>query len=247
MKRGLTWDIVIYAILAGLFLLGIALARAEYHGVDWQLYGYDPEAAQELIDTTSQTVTRHLLIPQRGHFYSLRRPILPPGVTPTPTPGPTPTATPTPSPTPVATPDLRMAFICDNTSDGVTVNGSWTTGSATGGTGLPGKEFYGKNYIYSNVHNTSTTVEFRPPPLVGDWEVSVMFRSSSSYSSSVKIEVWTEAEIASRFVDMQHEGGNWKSLGVFVAPSVVKITTMGSAAGYVIADAVQFVPTKVAE
>jgi hypothetical protein len=142
---------------------------------------------------------------------------------------------------------VPVEVIADNAdSTGVTVAGSWVASNATAG-------YYGAGYLHDN--NTGKGagkyVQFNPDLAAGGaYEVFVRWTSGTNRASNVPIDVTYPGGAAYVQVNQRSNGGQWVSLGTYLfaagSGGSVRIGTAGTN-GYVIADAVRFVPAPVAE
>jgi len=143
----------------------------------------------------------------------------------------------------VSTPSLvPTTVVLDNASPtGVTITGTWT---AT--TGAPG--YYGTNYTHDgNTGKGTKSVRFSPNLASGTYQV--FFRAPAystapwAFATNVPVDINSTSGTTTATVNEQINGGVWVLLGTFNmdANSNVLIRT-GATNGYVIADAVEFVP-----
>jgi uncharacterized repeat protein (TIGR01451 family) len=132
--------------------------------------------------------------------------------------------------------------IVDNTDPtGVTLTGRWFPSTTAPG-------FWGRNYLYDDLAQKGmTSIRFTPAlPTSGPYSVYVRWRiSAPSLAASVPVVVTHREGTHSLTVNQQQYGGTWVLLGTFhflagTSGSVVLGTT--GTQGYVIADAVRFLP-----
>jgi hypothetical protein len=159
----------------------------------------------------------------------------------TPTPTATLTATPLPpsaTATPTAVPGTEL-IIDDAAASGVTLIGEWTVSTYDPG-------YYGSNYLHDgNTAKGTRSVVFTPSlTAAGSYEVFVQWSAAPNRASNVPIVVQHSVGSTTVTVNQQQNGGQWISLGIFTlnpGATSVTITTTGTN-GFVIADAVRFVP-----
>jgi hypothetical protein len=132
-------------------------------------------------------------------------------------------------------------FIVDNAdATGVTVTGTWAASTC-----LPG--FHGSNYLTDgNSGKGSKSVRFTPDlPQTGDYAVYARWNSDAARATNVPLVVTHAGGSANLTVNQQQNGNAWNRLGVwsFTAGSGGSVLVHnGGTNGFVIADAVRFVP-----
>lgn len=136
--------------------------------------------------------------------------------------------------------------IVDNTSPDVSLTGSWTTSSFSG-------EKYGADYFYGAVGTTTRYVTYAPQLQAGLYDVYVWWNDGSDRASKAPISVYANGLRYYLEKDMRSSGGQWVRIGTYTfgatkgANNAVLIKTQlddgTNANGFVIADAVRFVPT----
>jgi len=134
-----------------------------------------------------------------------------------------------------------IQIVGDNVgAQGVTVTGAWTPSTFNSG-------FVGTNYFTDGNSGKGTkSVAWAPTiPVAGSYQVYARWTASSNRSNNVPIDVVHQGITSTVFVNEQTNNNAWVSLGTYALnsgnSSSVKIRTTGTT-GYVIADAVMFVP-----
>lgn len=126
-------------------------------------------------------------------------------------------------------------------SAGITITGAW--GTSTNGAG-----YYGSNYLHDgNAGLTnSKSVRFNPTlPCAGDYAVFVRWTASPNRATNAPVDVNYSGGTARFSLNQQTNGATWHLLGTFpfLAGTLGSVLIRNDgASGYVIADAVQFVP-----
>ncbi|HEY0947323.1 MAG TPA: Ig-like domain-containing protein [Opitutaceae bacterium] len=122
-------------------------------------------------------------------------------------------------------------------ASGVTITGTWTPSTSVAG-------YYGTNYLAATAGSNS--VCFTPTfPQTGNYDVYVRWTAHTNRATNAPIDVNHAGGTATFSVDMRTSGSTWVLLGTFTfgggtAGNITVRTT--SANGYVVADAVQFIP-----
>lgn len=143
-------------------------------------------------------------------------------------------------------PPPATEVIVDNTDfDQVTIVGSWTVSTWTGG-----GSFYGANYLHDGNSGKGTkTITYRPSLLAGTYEVYIRYTSASGRASNVPVTINHNDGSETVIVNQRSGGGAWQLLGAYPfaagATGHVMISNAGTN-GHVIADAFRFVPITVA-
>jgi hypothetical protein len=134
-------------------------------------------------------------------------------------------------------------IILDNDSDGVTVNGNWSSSSA-----IPG--FFGTDFLTdSNSGKGSKSVRYRPDfDFEGDYYVYARWTKASNRATNVPIDIVSGGDSDTVSVDQRNTGGSgWVLLGKFHfakgTGSYVQIRNAGTN-GVVVADAIRFLSAK---
>jgi len=132
-------------------------------------------------------------------------------------------------------------LIVDNTNTAcVTIQGAWTSSAYDAG-------YIGTNYLHDgNAGKGQKSVSFRPVlPSAGNYEVSLRWTSSGNRATNTPVLILNSngAPPVQLTVNQQANGATWKSLGTYAFdPDAARVIVANSnTAGYVIADAVQFV------
>lgn len=143
------------------------------------------------------------------------------------------------NPTDVSPGEVRV----DNTdATGVTTTGTWSASTTTMG-------YYGSNYWHDgNANKGSSTVRYNPTlPSAGSYEVFMRWTADSGRAPNVSIDINAAAGLITNAatVNQQVNNGEWISVGTYTfnagTAGYLKIKNAGTT-GYVIADAVKFVP-----
>lgn len=132
------------------------------------------------------------------------------------------------------------AIILDNSSSGVTLTGTWQSSTSTPG-------YYERDYLHDqNTGQGTKNVKFQPNlPVSQRYEVFTRWTAYGNRSTYVPIDIVGSSGTSTVVVNQQVNGSQWVSLGTYSFTSgtsgYVRISNTG-ANGYVIADAVEFVP-----
>ena len=132
-------------------------------------------------------------------------------------------------------------IIVDNGSADFSTGGAWTASTSTPG-------YYGSNYLHdgSAAVDTGKWAKWRPTfPSTGAYTVYARWAAASNRPNSVRYRVYHQGVVTDVFRNQQTSGGTWVSLGTYTfsagnAESNRVTLDAGSAAGFVVADAVQF-------
>jgi hypothetical protein len=130
--------------------------------------------------------------------------------------------------------------IVDNAdTSGVTITGTWTLSTAVAG-------YYGTNFLHDGNAGGGKSVRFSPNLVAGNYDVYLRWTASTNRADNVPVDVNYAGGTTTFTVNQKLNGGTWVLLGNFA----FNIGTAGNvlvrddgANGYVIADAVQFVPS----
>ncbi|MGN6819840.1 MAG: golvesin C-terminal-like domain-containing protein [Sphingomonas sp.] len=135
--------------------------------------------------------------------------------------------------------------IVDNGSPDVSRTGTWTTSSYSG-------EKYGADYFYAASGTANRYVTYAPQLQAGLYDVYLWWNDGSDRASKVPISIYANGLRYYVEKDMRTSGGQWVQIGTYTfgatkgAGNAVLIKTQlddgTNANGYVIADAVRFVP-----
>jgi hypothetical protein len=136
---------------------------------------------------------------------------------------------------------VRLAEVVVDNSDltGVTLTGSWSVSSSPG--------FHGVNSLHDgNTGKGSKSVRFTPTLTeTRNYEVFAWWTSHSNRATEVPIDIVFAGGTATIPVNQQEEGGQWVSLGIYpfaAGTSGSVLVRNAGTSGYVVADAVRFVP-----
>jgi lysophospholipase L1-like esterase len=141
----------------------------------------------------------------------------------------------------LAAPPVAGEIIVDNSdTTGVTISSGWTASSASPG-------YYGSDYLHDgNVGQGTKTVRFTPTLLLtGTYEVFARWTTNANRATNARYDVVHSGGTTSKLMNQQSNNGAWVSLGAYsfaAGTSGSVLLTNEGANGYVIADAVRFVP-----
>jgi len=132
-------------------------------------------------------------------------------------------------------------IIIDNGGAGFTTGGAWT--ASTGATG-----YYGSNFLHDGNAGVDAGkwAKWKPTfPSTGSYTVYARWSAHANRPSNVRYRISHQGTVTDVFRSQQVSGGTWVSLGTFTfgagnSESNRVTLDAGSAAGYVVADAVQF-------
>jgi hypothetical protein len=162
------------------------------------------------------------------------------GSAPLPTPPPSPAPAPAPSPVPPPAP-TPAEFIIDNTNTAnVTVTGDWTST-----TYFPG--FYGTNYIHdARLNKGSKSVRFTPNVSIsGNYQIQLRWLAAADRANNIPVIISTPSGTNQYKFNQRLSGLPWSTVATVNLAAgnqnYVEIRTTGTT-GYVIVDAVRFVP-----
>lgn len=139
---------------------------------------------------------------------------------------------------------LPDPVIVDNAdASGVTKTGTWKTASTQ-------TDRYGANYLHDdNTGKGTKSVTFTPNlPIAGSYEVYLMWPAHVNREDAVQVDVWHAAGTTGTTVDQRSGGGVWHSIGTYAFQAgagggvTIRNDAVASPDGYVVADAVKFVP-----
>jgi hypothetical protein len=131
--------------------------------------------------------------------------------------------------------------IVDNATPGVTLTGRWFASTTAPG-------FWGTNYLYDDpAYKGSSSARFTPTlPADGVYAVYLRWRqSAASLAATVPVTVTGAGGAATQTIDQRSGGGAWVLLGTYpFCAGTGGSVLLGTVAttGYVIADAVRWVP-----
>ncbi len=134
------------------------------------------------------------------------------------------------------------AVVVDNRhTNNVLLTGTWTASMTTSG-------YYGPDYIHDGNPSTKGTLQARYTPAIpeaGAYAVYVRWTEHTNRSTVVPIDVVHAGGTNTFMVNQTTNGGFWNALGIFSFPAGtqgwVRVRNDG-ANGYVIADAIRFLP-----
>jgi lysophospholipase L1-like esterase len=141
----------------------------------------------------------------------------------------------------LATPPAAGEIIVDNAdATGVIISSGWTSSSASPG-------YFGSDYLHDgNAGQGGKSVRFTPTlPLAGTYEVFARWTANANRATNAHYDIIHSGGTTTKLMDQQTNNGAWISLGSYsfaAGTSGSVLLTNESANGYVIADAVRFVP-----
>lgn len=144
---------------------------------------------------------------------------------------------------PTSSTPVAGEIIIDNTdTTGVTVTGAWTASSASSG-------YYGSDYIHDGSTGQGTkSVRYTPTiPTTGNYEVFARWTTNANRATNAHYDVIHAGGTTTKLMNQQTAANNgvWVSLGTyqFTAGTTGSVLLTNEAAtGYVIADAIRFLP-----
>ena len=141
--------------------------------------------------------------------------------------------------------EVDMRLVVDD-ADAVKV-GTWVSSTHTQG-------FIGKGYVHDdNANKGDNSIEFRKRlPMAGQYLVRFAFSASGNRAAKIPATILTADGEQKLLVNQQEKGKSppWKELGTFAFSSeqdAVVIIRNENTSGYVIADAIQFLPVDAAD
>jgi FAD dependent oxidoreductase len=141
-----------------------------------------------------------------------------------------------------SSPAIGGEIIIDNSdATGVAITGAWIASSATAG-------YYGSDYLHDNNAGQGTkSVRYTPTiPQTGTYEVFARWTTNSNRATNVRYDiVHAGGTTTAPLMNQQSNNGVWMSLGSYqfsAGTSGSVLLRNDGANGYVIADAVRFVP-----
>jgi len=127
---------------------------------------------------------------------------------------------------------------------GTDLGGNWARSTSSSG-------YYGSNYQTQAATTATAWARWTPRfSSTGYYNVYMRWTSGSNRASSAKVTINTAGGQYTRYVNQQTNGGTWYSLGRYrfnagYATGAGSVTLWATGAnGYVVADAVKFVPTQ---
>ena len=135
---------------------------------------------------------------------------------------------------------LSSPLIVDNASSSVTIVGAWAATTSTSG-------YYGSNYLNdeNSGKGTKSVQSCANLPYSGLYQVFARWPAGSNRATNVPIDIASASGTTTVTVNQQLNNNVWVSLGTYSfaagTAGFVKIRNTGTN-GYVIADAVEFVP-----
>ncbi|MBB6637696.1 polysaccharide lyase family 8 super-sandwich domain-containing protein [Cohnella thailandensis] len=139
---------------------------------------------------------------------------------------------------------LPDPIIVDNAdSSGVTKIGTWTTANTQA-------DRYGADYLHDgNAGKGTKSVTFTPElPISGTYEVYLMWPEHFNREDAVQVDVVHNGTASTVAVDQRSNGGVWNLIGTYAFQAgtggsvTIRNDALASPDGYVVADAVKFVP-----
>ncbi|HEY9723229.1 MAG TPA: hypothetical protein V6D47_14560, partial [Oscillatoriaceae cyanobacterium] len=131
-------------------------------------------------------------------------------------------------------------IVDDADAAGVAISGTWY--SSTNATG-----YFGTDYLYANGGGQS--VRFTPTLLAANYAVFARWTANANRDANVPIDVTSAAGTSTSYVNQQANGGTWAPLGSFgfnAGTAGNALVRTDGTTGFVVADAIEFVPVLVA-
>ncbi len=117
----------------------------------------------------------------------------------------------------------------------VDITGAWTPATSTAG-------FVGADYLHDGGTPGGKSVRFRTPPgISGTQRAFIRWTSHTNRASNVPVTIHHAKGVSTITINQQANGGKWHVLGIFTDVTAVVVSNE-QANGYVIADAVGFLP-----
>lgn len=135
-------------------------------------------------------------------------------------------------------PPATTVTLDNASSSGVTITGTWTLATTTPG-------YYGANYLHDGNTGGGKSVRFTPNLVAGNYEVYLRWTANVNRATNVPVDINHAGGTTTASVNQELNNGVWVSLGTFAfaggTTGSVLVRNTG-ANGYVVADAVQFIP-----
>ena len=134
--------------------------------------------------------------------------------------------------------NFARATLDSEDSSGVSITGSWTSSTYTSG-------YRGDNYKHDGDGGKGDrSVQYGPAiPADGDYTVSIWYTDGKNRATNTKIDVAGKHSTYTETVNQTQNGSQWVTLGTYTLDSTATVTIRnGNTDGYVVADAVKFVP-----
>jgi FtsP/CotA-like multicopper oxidase with cupredoxin domain len=134
---------------------------------------------------------------------------------------------------------VQVSSIIDNTDPGFSTAGTWATSSTTTG-------YYGTDYRYHAAGTGSNRARWTlNVSIPGFYSISARWTSGANRATNATYTITNNGTVIGTVTkNQQTSGGQFVDLGTFaVSPGTLIVTLSDAANGFVIADAVQFVPT----
>ncbi len=133
-------------------------------------------------------------------------------------------------------------IIIDNVKDAYYIikAGKWGASTSV-------KSFWGEDYCHDqNTHKGEKFVKFTPDlPTAGRYKVAIWYTAAANRASNVPVDIVSSHENYTIIINQRENGSKWVELGTYLFDEGAKgsVTIRNTATdGYVIADAVRFVP-----
>ena len=133
---------------------------------------------------------------------------------------------------------FARATLDSDDSTGVSITGTWTTSTYDSG-------YKGDNYKHDgDSRKGDRSVQYSPEiPAEGEYTVSIWYTDGNNRATNTKIDVGGKNSTYTETVDQTQNGSQWVTLGTYTLDSTATVTIRnGNTDGYVVADAVKFVP-----
>ncbi len=138
--------------------------------------------------------------------------------------------------------DQNGPIIIDNTSGEFTTSGTWDTSTQI-------LQKYGTNYHYATTSTTPSAYAYFTPNIqqAGSYNIYVWWTAHTQRPDFAEYQINHSGGTNTVYKDQTVNGGRWNLLGTYTlsagTSNYVRVSNIGTAGNYVIADAVKFEPT----
>lgn len=132
-----------------------------------------------------------------------------------------------------------VEVILDNQNDGVNTNGNWIS-SEHGGSSKYEEDYYHDG----NSRKGEKSVIFSAPVKSGNYKVFARWYAYSNRATNTPFDIKTTNGTKTVYENQQMHNGRWVSLGEYTFEDIAEVVVRNdNTNGYVVADAIKFVPT----